>query len=125
MVAIAELREELGRRVAARYGGPRVYRDHKELLATEEFNDIVASQLFERHGVLVPDLLKVAVPVFTEKRLAGSIEAGVHVAAIDFEDDAHEQLVLHCRIPPGRRHTKALFDLLAARDEVISARIAS
>ncbi len=51
-------------------------------------------------------------------------EAGVHIAAIDFEGDAHEQLVLHCRIP-RRMHTDALLDLLAARDEVLSGGLAS
>ena len=56
VVAIAELREELGRRVAARYGVPRVYPDHDALLANEELDVLVASQPYHRHGALLPDL---------------------------------------------------------------------
>ena len=62
-------------------------------------------------------------------RLCGDLlellrEAGVQIAAIDFEDEAHEQLVLHCQLS-RRRRTEALLDLIAARDEVLSARLAS
>ncbi len=76
VVAIAELRADLGRAVAARYGIPRVYRSHTELLANERLDGIVASQPFTRHGVLVPELLRARVPVFTEKPLAGTVTAG-------------------------------------------------
>ncbi len=50
--------------------------------------------------------------------------AGVRIAAIDFEDDAHNQVLLHCQVP---RHmsTEALLDLVAAHDEVVSARLTS
>ncbi len=51
-------------------------------------------------------------------------EAGVHITAIDFEDDAHEQLVLHSQVPRHMR-TEALLDLVAAQDEVVSARLSS
>ncbi|MBM4050064.1 MAG: gfo/Idh/MocA family oxidoreductase, partial [Planctomycetes bacterium] len=54
VVALAELRENQAKRVAARYGVPRVYRSHEEMLAAEKLDGIVASQPFTRHGVLVP-----------------------------------------------------------------------
>lgn len=76
VVALAELRADLGRAVAARYGIPKVYRSHEELLANEKVDGIVASQPFTRHGVLVPQLLKAGVPVFTEKPLAGAVAVG-------------------------------------------------
>ena len=72
VTAIAEIREELGQQVARRYGVQKVYRSHTEMLASEKLDGIVASQLFTRHGLLVPDLLKGGVPLFTEKPLAGS-----------------------------------------------------
>ncbi|MBM3189909.1 MAG: gfo/Idh/MocA family oxidoreductase, partial [Chloroflexi bacterium] len=43
VVALAEIREELGQRVARRYGVPRVYRDHRELLAKESPEAIVSA----------------------------------------------------------------------------------
>jgi len=76
VVAIAELRADMARAVAARYGIPKVYRSHAELLANEKVDGIVASQPFTRHGVLVPQLLKAGVPVFTEKPLAGAAAVG-------------------------------------------------
>ncbi len=79
VVAIAELRQGLAQRVAAKYGVPRVYGTHEEMLAAEKLDGIVASQPFTRHGTLVPELLKAGIPVFTEKPLAGSIEAGQKV----------------------------------------------
>ena len=72
VVALAELRQDLGRAVARRYGVPKVYASLEAMLAAEELDGIVASQPFDRHGRLVPALLKAGVPVFTEKPLAAS-----------------------------------------------------
>ena len=76
VVALAELRPHLARAVADRYGVPGVYKTHEEMLANEELDGIVASQPFSRHGVLLPDLFRARIPVFTEKPLSCSIEAG-------------------------------------------------
>ena len=73
VVALAEIRENLGKKVAARYDIPRVYPSHKEMLSAEKLDGIVASQPFNRHGVLVKELIKAGVPVFTEKPLAASV----------------------------------------------------
>ncbi|MCD6350523.1 MAG: Gfo/Idh/MocA family oxidoreductase [Armatimonadetes bacterium] len=79
VVALAELRPELARRVAERYGVARVYASHEEMLAAEELDAIVAAQPYSRHGVLVPELLRAGVPVFTEKPLAASVEVGERI----------------------------------------------
>jgi predicted dehydrogenase len=76
VVALAELRPGLGRKVAARYGVPSVYRDHREMLAREKLDGIVAIQPFQVHGQLVPELLEYGVPVLIEKPIARSVEAG-------------------------------------------------
>jgi predicted dehydrogenase len=76
VVAIAEVRPELARKVAERYGIARVYADHRELLAKEELDGIVAIQLFSNHAKLVPELLNKGVPVLTEKPLAESLDNG-------------------------------------------------
>ena len=70
VTAIAELRPKLANAVATRYGVPRVYGSHKDMLANEELDGIVAAQPFQRHGVLAPELFEAGVPVFTEKPLA-------------------------------------------------------
>jgi len=79
VVAIAEIRLELGRRVAARYGVPKVYPDHTAMLAAEDLDGIVAAQPFTRHASLVPELLRAGVPVFIEKPLARSLENGFKI----------------------------------------------
>src|SRR4051812_11961460 len=79
VVALAEIRPELARRVAARYGIPRVYPSHEAMLEAEELDGIVASQQFGRHGTLVPQLLAAGVPVFTEKPIAASVEMGERI----------------------------------------------
>jgi len=82
VVAIAELRENLGREVARRYGIPRVYKDYKDMFNSEDFDGIVAVQPFTRHGILIPELLKTKVPVFIEKPLASSVEVGEKIVSL-------------------------------------------
>lgn len=82
VVALAELRPQLAKRVADRYGIPRIYADHRELLATEqELDGIVAIQPFQAHARLVPQLLERGLPTLIEKPLALSAEAGQRVLA--------------------------------------------
>ncbi len=84
VAAIAEVKTEQARRVAKRYGVPKVYQNHRQMLENEKLDAIVASQPFTRHGILVPELAEAGIPVFTEKPLAGSIETGKKILqAID------------------------------------------
>lgn len=75
VAAIAEMRPILAKTVAARYGVPRVYESHEQMLAEQKLDGIVAAQPFTRHGQLVPQLLAAGVPVFIEKPLASSMDA--------------------------------------------------
>jgi predicted dehydrogenase len=76
VVAIAEIRPQLAKRVAEKYHIPKVYSDAGEMLSKEKLDGIVAPQPFTRHGQVLPDLYKSKIPVLTEKPLAGSIEVG-------------------------------------------------
>src|SRR4051812_9679392 len=68
IVAAAELRQDRGGEVARRYTLPRLYKDHRELLAAEkDIDGIVAIQQFSTHGQLIPELLAAHVPIITEK----------------------------------------------------------
>src|SRR3954468_19821036 len=55
VVAIAEIRPKLAAAVARRYDVPRVYSTHKELLAAEKIDGIVAIQQYSHHGTLLPE----------------------------------------------------------------------
>jgi predicted dehydrogenase len=76
VVAIAEPRKELARRVAARYGIPKIYDTHREMLAVEKPDGIVAPQQFVYHWKIIPEILKAGIPVFIEKPLACSVRQG-------------------------------------------------
>ncbi|MBM4044977.1 MAG: Gfo/Idh/MocA family oxidoreductase, partial [Planctomycetes bacterium] len=108
----------LGKRVAARYGVPRVYRSHEEMLAAEKLDGIVASQPFTRHGVLVPELLKARAPVFTEKPLAGSIEAGEKILRAVKESGTWLMVGYHKRSDPATVCAKSEIDRLKKSGEL-------
>jgi len=118
VVAIAELRQDLARKVAARYGVPRVYRDHEEMLAAETLDGIVSSQPFTRHGTLMPELLKAGVPIFTEKPLAGSIEAGQRILDALKHTTAWHMVGYHKRSDPATMYAKAEIDRLKQSGEL-------
>jgi predicted dehydrogenase len=122
VVAIAELREGLARQVAARYHVPRIYRNHEEMLASEKLNGIVASQPFTRHGTLVPELLKAGIPIFTEKPLAGSIEAGQKILAALQRSGAWHMVGYHKRSDPATMYAVAEMKRLKQSGELGSLR---
>jgi len=101
VVAIAELREKTGRRVAERYGVPSFYTNHEDMLATEKLDGIVASVHFSGHGVLVPELLKAGVPVFIEKPLAGTVELGQGIVEAAKENGTWVMVGYHKRNDPA------------------------
>jgi predicted dehydrogenase len=118
VVALAEVREGLGREVARRYNIPRTYRSHVELLAHEELDGIVASQPFTRHGTLVPELLKAGVPLFTEKPLAGSIEQGERILQALAASGTWHMVGYHKRSDPATMHARRVMDELNATGEL-------
>ncbi|MGD0092238.1 MAG: Gfo/Idh/MocA family oxidoreductase [Planctomycetota bacterium] len=118
VVAIAELRAELGRKVAARYAVPRVYKSHEQLLAQEKLDGIVASQPFTRHGSLVPELLKAGVPVFTEKPIAGSIEMGEKIVAAARQYKTWHMVGYHKRSDPATMYARQEIERLKASGEI-------
>ncbi|MBM3476836.1 MAG: Gfo/Idh/MocA family oxidoreductase [Armatimonadetes bacterium] len=118
VVAIAELREGLGKRVAEKYGVPRVYKDHEAMLAAETVDGIVASQPFTRHGTLVPELLKAGVPVFTEKPLAGCIEQGEKIVRAIEASGTWHMVGYHKRSDPATMYAKAEIDRLKQTGEL-------
>lgn len=118
VVAIAEVKERQGRLVAQRYAIPGVYRDHLEMIEKEGLDGIVASQPFTRHGVLIKDLARTGLPLFTEKPLAGSIEVGEQILR-DLEAGGSRHMVgYHKRSDPATIYAKSEIDRLKASSEL-------
>ena len=118
VVAIAEIRPDLARKVAARYGIPRVYSTYEEMLANEQLDAMVASQPFVRHGQLMPELLKAKIPLLSEKPLAGSIEQAEKILqALDASGTIY-MVGYHKRSDPAIMYAKAEIDRLKASGEL-------
>ncbi|MFL7811791.1 MAG: Gfo/Idh/MocA family protein, partial [Anaerolineae bacterium] len=67
LVALAEVRQELGRKVQARYGIPRLYPDHEAMLADPDIEAIAVSAAFAVQGQIARDALQAGKHVFMEK----------------------------------------------------------
>ncbi|MFB6453550.1 Gfo/Idh/MocA family protein [Bradyrhizobium tunisiense] len=112
VVAIAEPQADRARKVAARYGIPKVYANHQEMLSSEKLDGIVAAQRFTRHGILLPDLLKAGVPVFTEKPIAGSPTIGRTIVDSVCASGTWLMVGYHKRSDPAVAYAKAEIDRL-------------
>jgi predicted dehydrogenase len=118
IVALAELRPEAGAKVAARYGIPKVYRNHEELLAKEKVDALVASQPFTRHGILIPELAKAGVPILSEKPVAGSIAMAEKIVKALEENKTWLMVGYHKRSDPATIYAKAEIDRLKQSGEL-------
>jgi predicted dehydrogenase len=118
VVAIAELREKTAQRVAQRYNVPRVYHDHTEMLAQEKLDGIVCTQPFTRHGILVPELLKVGIPLLTEKPLAGSLQVGERLVQAMRESGTWHMVAYHKRSDPATQFAKIEIERLKQTGEL-------
>lgn len=74
VLAIAEVRGDLGRRVQARLGIPKLYKDHHELLADPDIEAIAVSAGFQVQGMIARDALLAGKHVFMEKPMAISVQ---------------------------------------------------
>jgi len=118
VVAIAELREDLGKRVAAKYGVPKVYRNHTELFAGEKLDGIVNIQGFQFHAQLLPDVFKAGLPIITEKPIASSVEAGRKIIAALKQTKARYYVGYHKRSDPATMWAKQQIAKWEASGEV-------
>lgn len=118
VVAIAEIRQELGQEVATRYGVPQVYSTHTEMLATERLDGIVAIQPFNRHGILLPAILEAGVPVFAEKPLAASVEVGERIVEAVIRSGTWLIVGYHKRSDPATIAAHAEIDCLEESGEL-------
>jgi len=118
VVALAELRQDTGRKVGAKYGIAKIYTNVEDMLAKEKLDGIVASQPFTRHGQLVPVLLKAGVPIFTEKPLAGSVEVGETILNSLKKSGTWHMVGYHKRSDPATMYAKAEIDRLKKSGEL-------
>jgi predicted dehydrogenase len=118
VVALAELRTETGKLVAERYGVPKVYTSHEDMLAAESLDAVVASQPFDTHAVLLPSVYGKVPFVFTEKPLAVTPEAGRKLADLAEQTGTVHMVGYHKRSDPATMYAKQVIDEWKASGEM-------
>jgi predicted dehydrogenase len=110
VVALAEMRPRLGKAVAARYGIPKVYPDHKAMFAAEKLDGVVSAQPFDRHVFLLPELYTQTRFLFTEKPIAVGVESGEKLAKAAKEAGCTHMVGYHKRSDPATMYARDLID---------------
>ena len=118
LVALAEPRQHTAEQVAARFGIGRVYRDHHELLESEQLDGIVAPQKYAHHGALLPELYPHVHHLFTEKPLALGPATGDRLASLAREAGCVHMLGYHRRSDPATVEAKRTVDDWRASGEL-------
>ena len=118
VVALAELRGGVREAVASRYGIPRSYESAEQLLANEKVDALVAAQQFNRHGILLPELAKAKVPLFTEKPLAASVQVGERIVKSLEENGTWQMLGYHKRSDLATEYAKKEIEELKRSGEL-------
>jgi len=118
VVAVAEMREKTGQLVATRYGIPKVYKTHTDMLAKEKLDGIVASQMFDVHATLMPEVYGKVKYVFTEKPLAIGVQAGEKLAAAAAKTGTVHMVGYHKRSDPATMYAKDLIGKWQASKEL-------
>jgi predicted dehydrogenase len=110
VVALSELRPELAKKVAQRYGVANVYANHRDMLAAEKLDGVIASQRFEAHATLLPDIYPKVKHLFTEKPLAVSVAAAEGLAKAAASARCTHMVGYHKRSDPATVYAKTLID---------------
>ena len=118
LVGLAEPRRRTAALVAARYGIARVYRDHRELLDSEQLDGIVAPQKYTYHAALLPELYPHISHLFTEKPLALDAAEGDRLVALARKAGCVHMLGYHRRSDPATCEAKRTVEEWKASGEV-------
>jgi predicted dehydrogenase len=87
VVALAENRPRTAALVASRFGIPKVYDDHREMLAEEDLDAVIAVTAFAWNFRIIPDVLEAGVHLLTEKPMCIDPANGRSFAAAARERD--------------------------------------
>lgn len=118
LVALAELRGELGERVRAREGIDRLYASHLDLAADPEIDAVAVSAGFAVQGDIARDLLRAGKHVFMEKPMAVSVAQAREIVAAAESAGVTLMVGYMKRYDAGNELVKATLDQFRATDEL-------
>ena len=110
IVAIAELREELGKLVAEKYHIPKVYKSHRELAKDDEIEAVVAILPRALTPSVSLDLLEAGKHVFIEKPMASSVSEAKQMVETAEKNKRKLMVGYMKRYDPGVEKAKELTD---------------
>ena len=117
IVALAEPRQDLAAKVAAKYDIPQVFPDHRELIQHVAVDGFVCIQPYTHHRALLPDLFATGKPVITEKPLALSVEAGEALVQLAAATGTRHMVGYHKRSDPAMEYgIKTIREWLASKE---------
>jgi predicted dehydrogenase len=114
LLAVAEVRPELGRRVQQRFGIPRLYASHHELAADDEIEAVAISGHFAGQGELAAHVLRAGKDVFVEKPMAVSVAQAERIIAAERASGRRLMVGYMKRYDAGNRAAKQIIDELRA-----------
>ena len=114
VVAIAECRPELANAVAGKYGIPKVYSDHKQLLEDNNVDAIVCTQPFHNNYWLGKEVLQSGKSLITEKPMVLRLDDGQELVDIANQNKSLYAVGFMKRYDPGvqlaRRRIEAVIE---------------
>ena len=124
LVALAEVRPELGRRVQARFGIRKLYPDHQSLLADPEIEAVGVSADFMVQGQIARDALLAGKHVFMEKPMAISLQQADEMTAAADRSGRQLMVAYMKRYDSGNEMVRAKVDEFRASGELGSITLA-
>jgi predicted dehydrogenase len=118
VVALAELRPELGRMAAARYGVKKLYQSHREMLADAEVEAVVVVTRPHAHGPIVLDALEAGRHVLSEKPMAHTVEQALRLVNAADRRKLNYAVGFMKRHDAGAQQAKATLDALRSSGEL-------
>jgi predicted dehydrogenase len=118
LVALAEVRAELGRKVQDRYGIPRLYAYHLDLAAATDIEAVAVSADFSVQGEIARDLLAAGKHVFMEKPMAVSLAQADAILAAGRGSGARLMVGYMKRYDAGNELAKEVIDRFRTSGEL-------
>ena len=118
LIALAEVRQELGRAVQARFGIPKLYADHRAMLDDPDVEAVAVSASFMVQGEIARDALQAGKDVFMEKPMAVSLTQADAIIDAGRGSDKRLMVGYMKRYDAGNELVKAKMEAFRASGEL-------
>lgn len=118
LLAIAEVRPQLGQQVQEHFRIPRLYSSHTELGRDANIQAVAISGHFAGQGELALDMLRAGKDVFVEKPMAVTLAQAERIVQAERESGQRLMVGYMKRYDSGNRQVKALIDQFRASGEL-------